>query len=188
MPPALQNLDWAGVQLLHDLAVSSPFAAFVFYIFAEAFVFGFAFLLWYYWRRPTSVAKHHGNQKMVILAIMTVVLSLATKAVIALVFDRARPFITHAELIPFPIQVDSASFPSGHTLVAMAIAASIWFSGNRKVGGWLMFIAVLIGFSRVGAGVHYPTDILGGLFVGFIAAYVIHSEASSLKKYLPDHV
>lgn len=186
MPTALQKLDFAGIQFLHDLAMSSATAAFVFYIVADVLIFGFGFLLWYLWRRPEAVARHHGNQKMVILALMTVTLSLAAKAVLAFGISRPRPFVSHPDLIPFPIHVDSSSFPSGHTLIAMAIGASIWFSGNKKLGGWLMLLAVLIGVARVGAGVHYPSDIIGGALIAFFAAYFMHSEASSLKKYLPN--
>ena len=96
--------------------------------------------------------------------------------------------MTHPELIAFPIRVDAASFPSGHSLVAMAIAASIWFSGNKRLGGWLIAGAFLIGVARIGAGVHYPTDVLAGLTIGFVVAYFVHQEASTIKKYLPDHV
>jgi undecaprenyl-diphosphatase len=71
--------------------------------------------------------------------------------------------------------VDSASFPSGH-----ALAASIFFGtlallaaqqaphdGHRAVLVTLALIAIaLVALSRMYLGVHYPSDVLGGVLVG----------------------
>ncbi|HAS73564.1 MAG TPA: hypothetical protein DCS67_05415 [Clostridiales bacterium UBA8960] len=67
------------------------------------------------------------------------------------------------------------SFPSGHTACAFALALSI---GNILpfLSGVLLVIAVLVGFSRVALGFHYPTDVLIGTFI----AYAAHSIAQNL--------
>ncbi|OGI95790.1 hypothetical protein A2917_00560 [Candidatus Nomurabacteria bacterium RIFCSPLOWO2_01_FULL_42_17] len=75
---------------------------------------------------------------------------------------------------PFP-QVQSLfvetgyAFPSGHTMVASAIAFALFFT-NKKVGYVFMFFALVIGLARITAGVHFPVDILGGLILGSIVA------------------
>ena len=64
------------------------------------------------------------------------------------------------------------SFPSGHTTSAMAAMTGLFFTTNKKVS-WTAFIfAVVMGITRVYICVHYPSDILGGLLVGFIAGLV----------------
>jgi membrane-associated phospholipid phosphatase len=65
------------------------------------------------------------------------------------------------------------SFPSGHTTTATALAGVIAFgmkSRWRQLG--LLFAAVLIGLSRIGVGVHWPTDVLGGLALGWVSAWI----------------
>ncbi len=64
------------------------------------------------------------------------------------------------------------SFPSGHTTSAMAAMTGLFFTTNKKVS-WTAFIfAVVMGITRVYICVHYPSDILGGLLVGFLAGLV----------------
>jgi undecaprenyl-diphosphatase len=57
------------------------------------------------------------------------------------------------------------SFPSGHTATAFAFA-----TGASRELAWtrlpLYALAVLIGYSRVHAGVHYPLDVIGGALAG----------------------
>lgn len=61
------------------------------------------------------------------------------------------------------------SFPSDHTTGAFAIAFAV-FLLNKKWGSVFLIIAFLIGFSRIFVGVHYPLDVLAGIFVGFLGA------------------
>lgn len=62
-------------------------------------------------------------------------------------------------------------FPSGHTSRAFALATALAIEFPR----WriiLILIAVLIGFSRIYIGVHYPTDVLGGAVLGSFTSWV----------------
>lgn len=65
------------------------------------------------------------------------------------------------------------SFPSGHTLASFEGAVSIWLY-NRKWGTTALVLAVLISFSRLYLFVHFPTDVLGGLFLGILIAVLVH--------------
>ena len=60
-----------------------------------------------------------------------------------------------------------SSFPANSTAAAVAIAASVW-TVNRPVGASLIALAVLYGFGRVYAGIHYPLDIAAGAAIGIV--------------------
>lgn len=80
-----------------------------------------------------------------------------------------RPFID-LSIIPLHSEV-GFSFPSEHMAVFTAIAIAM-FLINKKAGLVFLIIAILIGLSRIIIGVHYPLDILGGLFVGMLVGLI----------------
>jgi membrane-associated phospholipid phosphatase len=63
-----------------------------------------------------------------------------------------------------------ASFPSSHTAVFFALAVVVYLH-DHKIGKWLLWGALAIGIARIGAGVHWPIDILGGLLLGIGVAF-----------------
>lgn len=64
------------------------------------------------------------------------------------------------------------SFPSGHTAISFASASAIYFSTKKRYGIPCLLLAALIGFTRLYVGVHYPSDVLGGLVVGCLIGYL----------------
>lgn len=90
--------------------------------------------------------------------------------ILKLAFGRVRPGLwTHL------VTEKTYSFPSGHAVASAALAASIivavWYTKWRLaacIAGALYVLA--IGFTRLYAGVHYPTDVLGGwlLAIGWV--------------------
>ena len=83
---------------------------------------------------------------------------------------------------PRPCQLDSGinyliacpanySFPSGHTTMSF-IAATLLFGYDRKVGIVAYLLAALIAVSRLYLGVHYFSDVVGGIVIGIAIATV----------------
>ena len=86
------------------------------------------------------------------------------------------------------IEETGYSFPSGHSLTAMAFYGFIIYIVNKynlkykKIYTILLsLLIIMIGFSRIYLGVHYPTDVFGGLT--FSLAYLIIF-INIVKKYI----
>ena len=82
--------------------------------------------------------------------------------------NRARPF-TQVEGLTILIKAPgSSSFPSGHTATSFAATTVMLLMLPKKYSIPALILASSIAFSRLYVGVHYPTDVLGGLIMGVI--------------------
>jgi membrane-associated phospholipid phosphatase len=87
---------------------------------------------------------------------------------------RKRPFVDHPNDITQRDHVGPYSFPSGHTTVAFATATAMSLSYKK----WYVVVpsyvyAGFVGYSRMRLGVHYPSDVLGGIFVGVGSGFLM---------------
>ncbi|HEX4940077.1 MAG TPA: phosphatase PAP2 family protein [Candidatus Kapabacteria bacterium] len=82
---------------------------------------------------------------------------------------RPRPFVTHRKIRQGARTLDEFSFPSGHTMHAVAFAALL-----TQAFPWLGFLlipfALVTGLSRVVLGLHYPSDVFMGAVLGLFNA------------------
>lgn len=95
-------------------------------------------------------------------------------SVLKMIFARARP-----NVFPPLVVEHSYSFPSGHTMSAIAyyglLALLFW---RRERWGWAILAALwvpLVALSRVYLGAHYPSDVLASLALGTIWLVIVWS-------------
>ncbi len=102
--------------------------------------------------------------KMVFYSVSAVILSrLVITEIIRYFYPVARPFIVY-NFTPL-IYDHASSFPSGHAAFFFALATII-FLFHKKWGIAYFAGSFIIVLSRIMAGIHWPTDTLGGLIVG----------------------
>lgn len=63
------------------------------------------------------------------------------------------------------------SFPSRHTASAFIIAMACLYL-NFYLGLFMFLLAVLIGFTRIASGVHFPKDVIAGMIISTIFGYI----------------
>lgn len=100
------------------------------------------------------------------LASETIVINLIIKPIV----NRIRPYDVNTALTILGRKPSDASFPSGHTGAAFAVAFAMAFTLPKKYSIPAIVVAALISLSRLYNGVHYPTDVLGAIIVALIAA------------------
>lgn len=155
---------WAGHSALLDRVMLVCARDLVFAVFAVA-------LAWW------LLALQRRQLRAATLFVVNLVVAFALLLVASHAFIEARPFVTW-HLTQLMAHAADQSFPSDHTTAASAIAFGfILFARRWKLGMALLAAALLIGFSRVFAGVHYPGDILGGVAIAAVAAGIVYAAA-----------
>lgn len=129
-----------------------------------------AALFWYAgWRGET------------LLLIVSMLGALALDAALKLAFHRPRPMPFFDLAVPY-----TYSYPSGHAMFALCFYGALaWLTirhvrsrpGRVFIWGAAALFTILIGFSRIYLGVHYPSDVLAGYCVAFIWMSVVATGA-----------
>ncbi len=116
---------------------------------------------------------------IIVAIIYFVINDLMIKQTMASIFFRERPYLAHQEIISSGEMLIDSSFPSGHMAVTMAIL-SIYIYFYRQSWVWVLAIlfVLLMAFSRMHNGMHYPSDVLVGTILGvgygFLAIYIVN--------------
>ena len=135
------------------------------------------------------IFKYYKRRKAFYIALFTLLtfgISYFLKYSIKIYVQRLRPNNT-PDLAEFIRVLDTPmdfSFYSGHASVSFAITTFLVLS-LRKFSHWmyLLFIwPILFSFSRIYVGVHFPSDIIVGFFVGVIIAFGMHYLQKTLIK------
>ena len=119
------------------------------------------------------------------LTLLCVILGETVTRTLKLVIDRQRPAFRYAEPEPLMFIPHTNSFPSGHAAISFACAATIARFAPRHAAPLLYALAVLIAWSRVYVGAHYPLDVLGGAAIGLVIATALRPLPAVLLRSRP---
>ena len=117
----------------------------------------FAALAWRRWREPMLVAVAVAGEVAIFL-------------VVTMLVDRERPPVRHLDEAP-----PTSSFPSGHTAATIALWGSLAVLANERARSAVVrnlflvlafAVPVLVASSRMYRGMHYLSDVLGGILLG----------------------
>lgn len=126
---------------------------------------------------PFKTWRKTGVTMLLALLIGFLIGNLCMKPLIA----RIRPFENFENFKLLIAAPTDFSFPSGHTLSSFAAAVSLLIN-KRRIGIFALVVAFIIAFSRMYLLVHYPTDILAGMAIGIICAFVSRYLVNKIKK------
>lgn len=117
-------------------------------------------------------SKNSAVLKKAVFVLSSVIVSSLISLILKYGINRPRPFDTY-DFLDKLSSGGSPSFPSGHTTEAFAIAAALIFAFPK----WYTILpsilwALAVGYSRMSLGVHYPSDVLGGIVVGILSVYL----------------
>lgn len=169
-------MNYALFKALNSIAVhGGPAVDAVVRFLAADGVLLFPIVIVLLWIFPGS--NPHRTRSAAVLAAVAVLLALVFNQILGHLFTEARPFVTHrGHVDQLMAHTADNSFPSDHTAVGFGAAAGLWWA-RRRLSIVLGILALIVGLSRVVAGLHYPVDILGGAVDGIVAALVLWAVA-----------
>jgi len=126
------------------------------------------------YKRKTQQLKLYG------FALLSAIIArFGIASIIRFFYHRPRPFLVLS--LSHLISDNTYSFPSGHTIFMFSLATAVYYF-NKKLAYFLYGSGLLIGFARVAGGVHYPSDVVGGIILGMATSVAIHA---LIKTYSP---
>lgn len=164
------NLDlkiffWLNNFAGHSKVLDAFFVACASSVLPYLFLLGLFFFIYF---------SHYSKKEKITLLGMSFLAAFLSRfgvaEIIRFFYHHPRPFLLYSvhQLLP----ESGWSFPSGHAIFFFSLATVVSFF-NKKWGRVFFITALIISISRVIVGVHYPSDILGGMVLGILVAYLV---------------
>lgn len=139
-----------------------------------SFLFLFIWWLWF----GNEESRSEDRVRAIRAALGILVAIILARALQILLPGRLRPIndLTLPFVAPSGLDYEKlehwSSFPSDHAVIYSAIAMAIWFT-NRRLGALAFAWTLVIGsLPRLYLGLHYPSDVVGGVLLGMAVGYL----------------
>lgn len=167
----MATIDNSIFQFIHSLAGKSAILDLIAVFFASyiAYILIFLWIFFFF--------KERGFKARFYFFALTALSAILSRGIITEVirffYWRSRPFIV-LNFEPMISHVNSFSFPSGHMTFYFVLFMSVFYiTKSRQLKWWFFSLVVLMGLARIAAGVHWPSDIIGGIIIAALSAFLI---------------
>lgn len=172
--------DWE-IQLMEWLQSHIGSSGVGFWILSNLSAFGEQLLLvaimgFLYWGLNKEFGKYVGLNVLMVNVWNPMIKNLVLRLRPYMVSDTIQPLrLVDENAHPMDVAAQGYSFPSGHSSNAVTIYGSLAAHEKKRTLLWVLAVVLplLVGFSRVYVGVHYPTDVLCGWLLGLVVITLI---------------
>jgi membrane-associated phospholipid phosphatase len=170
---------------VNDFAGATPWLHGPARVYANDGVVLFAIVLLVGW----WVARTRGREAMVaaLWAPLGTLLAVAVNQPIVAAINEARPYTVLPHALTLIAHSTDPSFPSDHATMAGAVATGLVLV-ERRLGIVAWVLALLMAFTRVYVGAHWPLDVVAGLVLGTVVTLVGYLVFRRLIGWVVDHV
>ncbi len=178
------NLSEINIELFrmfNDLGKEVMFLNPIMIFFAKYMKYFLLFGIIMYW-----FTRKRENRIMIISSMFAFVVAEVFGAIAGAIHSNNQPFAELSNVNQLIGHAIDNSFPSDHAIEFFSICITFLLFKKNLRYVWLA-IAILVSFSRIWVGVHYPADILVGAILGIIGAalcYWIIPQLNVIKKLL----
>ncbi|NUJ97173.1 phosphatase PAP2 family protein [Candidatus Gracilibacteria bacterium] len=180
----LQKLNESLLAYFNSFA-SNGFIESIVSIFADAPIFFlplFFIATWIFY----GIKKQRNSQEEILFIFYSVILGILITLIIQQFIQLERPenYLKGAGKLLLN-HVPDASFPSDHATVSFAFLTALFLAHYRKTFWIFLPFVITMNLSRIIAGVHWPFDIIAGMFIGITASIIVFAflkKTSFIKK------
>ncbi|WP_246041891.1 phosphatase PAP2 family protein [Robertmurraya kyonggiensis] len=152
-------------RMINDLGKEYAFLNPIFVFFAKYTIYFVIIAVLYYLFTKSS-------RMMVISSVVSVAVAEILAIIAKKLHSNQQPFAELPDVNQLVEKAVGNSFPSDHTIIVFALCLSFWIFKRGWHFVWIL-LAIIVGFSRIGVGVHYPADVGMGALLSLVSVIIV---------------